>query len=84
MFIVFAGGVQISKACNDTERRYGSAQDSLLCYECRGLENYCLKRQAICPMGFSKCMSSTMVVQSGKSNMILYLTDGDAAVIYWS
>ncbi|XP_026121046.1 urokinase plasminogen activator surface receptor-like [Carassius auratus] len=56
---------QISGACNDTEHRFGSAQDSHWCYECRGLGSYCPEKPVFCPIGFSKCMSTTTILQIG-------------------
>ncbi|KAF4117983.1 urokinase plasminogen activator surface receptor-like [Onychostoma macrolepis] len=65
LFILFTAGTQISSACNTTERKFGSAWDSQWCYECKGLGNYCPDRPVICPIGFSKCMSSTFILQIG-------------------
>uniref|UniRef100_A0A8C2F1B1 UPAR/Ly6 domain-containing protein n=1 Tax=Cyprinus carpio TaxID=7962 RepID=A0A8C2F1B1_CYPCA len=69
LFLLLAADTQISSACNDTERRFGSARDSHWCYECRGLGNYCPEKLVVCPIGYSKCMSTTTILQIGDTSI---------------
>ncbi|RXN35946.1 RNA exonuclease NEF-sp [Labeo rohita] len=57
------------RASNETEHKFGSAQDSLMCYECKGSGNSCVERPVICPIGFSNCMSTTTILQIGDTHM---------------
>ncbi|KAI2668882.1 Activin receptor type-1 [Labeo rohita] len=63
LFVLFAAATHISRASNETEHKFGSAQDSLMCYECKGSGNSCVERPVICPIGFSNCMSTTTILQ---------------------
>lgn len=89
---LLSAGSETGRACGEAEHEHGPFQHSHLCYQCNGLGNYCLKKPVMCPSGFSKCMSSTIVLESGKSNVMdwnlfLYLNDWEFVtemlLIFW-
>ncbi|XDV17051.1 hypothetical protein PO909_016500 [Leuciscus waleckii] len=65
LFTLLTAGLKTSRACGKPEHKYGSFQHSHLCYECKGVGNYCPRKPVMCPSGFSKCMSSTIVLEIG-------------------
>ncbi|XP_067261376.1 uncharacterized protein [Chanodichthys erythropterus] len=68
VLVLVSAGTETSRACSDPEHKHGSSQLSHFCYECTGL-NYCMNTMAICPSGFSKCMSSTIVLGKGGTTL---------------